>query len=160
MDKDILVQYCEMKEEIKDLRQRIMKLDKFLQDPPIVADTVTGSRKDLTIGPIKVTGIPDPIYRRKQAARERHKKLLELKEAELLELTTQTEEYIDSIPKSELRIMFRLYFIDGLSDAKVADRMNRIFLNRNKKYTDENVKKRRQRFFEKIENVPPCPDER
>ena len=74
MDKDILVQYCEMKEEIKDLRQRIMKLDKFLQDPPIVADTVTGSRKDLTIGPIKVTGIPDPIYRRKQAARERYKK--------------------------------------------------------------------------------------
>ena len=56
--------------------------------------------------------------------------------------------------------MFRLYFIDGLSDAKVADRMNRIFPNRNKKYTDENVKKRRQRFFEKIENVPPCPDER
>ena len=107
MDKDILVQYCEMKEEIKDLRQRIMKLDKFLQDPPIVADTVTGSRKDLTIGPIKLTGIPDPIYR-----------------------------------------------------PKVADRMNRIFPNRNKKYTDENVKKRRQRFFEKIENVPPCPDER
>ena len=134
MDKDILVQYCEMKEEIKDLRQRIMKLDKFLQDPPI---TVTGSRKDLTIGPIKVTGIPDPIYRRKQAARERYKKLLELKEAELLELTTQAEEYIDSIPKSELRIMFRLYFIDGLSDAKVADRMNWIFPNRNKKYTDE-----------------------
>lgn len=160
LDKDILVQYCEMKEEIKDLRQRIMKLDKFLQDPPIVADTVTGSRKDLTIGPIKVTGIPDPIYRRKQVARERYKKLLELKEAELLELTTQAEEYIDSIPKSELRIMFRLYFIDGLSDAKVADRMNRIFPNRNKKYTDENVKKRRQRFFEKIENVPPCPDER
>lgn len=42
MDKDILVQYCEMKEEIKDLRQRIMKLDKFLQEPPIVADTVIG----------------------------------------------------------------------------------------------------------------------
>ena len=50
LDKGILVQYCEMKEEIKDLRQRIMKLDKFLQDPPIVADTVIGSRKDLTIG--------------------------------------------------------------------------------------------------------------
>ena len=157
MDKDILVQYCEMKEEIKDLRQRIMKLDKFLQDPPIVADTVTGSRKDLTIGPIKVTGIPDPIYRRKQAARERYKKLLELKEAELLELTTQAEEYIDSIPKSELRIMFRLYFIDGLSDAKVADRMNWIFPNRNKKYTDENVKKKMQRFLKKFENVPQCP---
>ena len=159
MDKEILVQYCEMKEEIKDLRQRIMKLDKCLEHPPIVADTVTGSRKDLTIGPIKVTGIPDPIYVRKQTARERYRKILELKEAELLELTTRAEEYIDSIEKSELRIMFRLYFIDGLSDAKVADRMNRMFPKRKKKYTDENVKKRRQRYFEKIENVPPCPDE-
>lgn len=159
MDKEILVQYCEMKEEIKDLRQRIMKLDKFLEHPPIVADTVTGSRKDLTIGPIKVTGIPDPIYVRKQNARERYRKMLELKEAELLELTTQAEEYIDNIEKSELRIMFRLYFIDGLSDAKVADRMNQMFPKRKKKYTDESVKKRRQRYFEKIENVPPCPDE-
>ena len=59
MDKEVLIQYCEMKEEIKDLRQRIMKLDKFLEKPPIVADTVTGSRKDLTIGPIKITGIPE-----------------------------------------------------------------------------------------------------
>ena len=57
MDKEVLIQYCEMKEEIKDLRQRIMKLDKFLEKPPIVADTVTRSRKDLTIGPIKITGI-------------------------------------------------------------------------------------------------------
>ena len=46
--------------------------------------------------------------------------------------------------------MFRLYFIDGLSDAKVADRMNQIFPKRKIKYTDENVKKRIQRFFEKI----------
>ena len=156
MDKDILVQYCEMKEEIKDLRQRIMKLDKFLQDPPIVADTVTGSRKDLTIGPIKVTGIPDPIYRRKQAARERYKKLLELKEAELLELTTQAEEYIDSIPKSELRIMFRLYYIDGLTWVQVAHRMNSMFLKRRIKYTDDNCWRRNQRYFE---NVGSCREE-
>ena len=149
MDKDILVQYCEMKEEIKDLRQRIMKLDKFLQDPPIVADTVT-------IGPIKVTGIPDPIYRRKQAARERYKKLLELKEAELLELTTQAEEYIDSIPKSELRIMFRLYYIDGLTWVQVAHRMNSMFPKRRIKYTDDNCWRRNQRYFE---NVGSCREE-
>ena len=129
-------------------------------DPPIVADTVKGSRRDLTIGPIKVTGIPDPVYCRKQKARERYGKLLAAKEAELLELTTQAEEYIETIQSSELRIMFRLYFIDGLSDLKVADRMNRTFPKRKKKYTDESVKKRRQRFFEKFANVPQCPDER
>ena len=157
MDKQVLLQYCEVMEEIKDIRRRIRELDRFLEHPPIVADTVKGSRRDLTIGPIKVTGIPDPVYCRKQKARERYGKLLAAKEAELLELTTQAEEYIETIQSSELRIMFRLYFIDGLSDLKVADRMNRTFP---KRYTDESVKKRRQRFFEKFANVPQCPDER
>ena len=150
MDKEVLVQYCETMEEIRDLRERIKKLDRFLENPPIVSDTVKGTRKDGTYGPIKITGIPNPEYNRKQAARERYKRLLEMKEAELLELTCQAEEYIESIEKAELRIMFRLYFIDGLSDAKVADRMNQAFPKRKIKYTDENVKKRRQRFFEKI----------
>ena len=58
MDKDVLVQYREMKKEAKDLRRRIEKLNQFLADPPIVSDTVKGTRKDGTIGPIKVTGIP------------------------------------------------------------------------------------------------------
>lgn len=160
MDKEVLIQYCELMEEIKDIRRRIRELDKFLENPPIVADTVKGSRADLTIGPIKIVGIPDPVYCRKQKARERYRKLLAAKETELLELTTQAEEYIETIQSSELRIMFRLYFIDGLSDPKVAYRMNWMFPNRRKKYTDENVKKRRQRFFEKIKNVPQCPDER
>lgn len=159
MDKEILVEYCEMKEEIKDLRQRIKKLDKFLEHPTIVSDTVKGSRKDLTIGPIKVTGIPDPMYRRKKNARERYKKLLELKEAELLELTAQAEEYIDSIPKAELRIMMRMFCIDGLSYVAIAKNMNNTFPRRRIKYTDENIRKRIQRFFEKVENVPQCPDE-
>ena len=150
MDREVLIQYCEMKEEIKDLRRRIKALDKFLSEPHQVSDTVKGTRRDGTIGSIKVTGYPVPEYYRKKAIRERFKKMLELKEAELLELTCQAEEYIESIEKPELRIMFRLYFIDGLSDAKVAERMNMAFPKRRIKYTDENVKKRRQRFFEKI----------
>ena len=150
MDRNILVQYCEVMEEIKDLRARIKKLDKFLENPPIVSDTVRGTRRDGTIGPIKISGIPDPEYRSKMNVRERYRKILELKEAELLELTCKAEEYIESIEKSELRIMFRLYFIDGLSYLQVARRMNGMFPKRRVKYTDENVKKRIQRFFEKI----------
>ncbi len=61
MDKEVLIQYCELMEEIKDIRRRIRELDKFLENPPIVADTVKGSRADLTIGPIKIVGIPDPV---------------------------------------------------------------------------------------------------
>ena len=136
MDKDVLVQYREMKKEAKDLRRRIEKLNRFLADPPIVSDTVKGTRKDGTIGPIKVTGIPDPEISRKQRARERYRKLLEAKETELLELMGQAEEYISSIEKSELRIMLRLYYIDGLTWLQVAHRMNRIFPKRSRGYTD------------------------
>ena len=149
MDKEILVQYCEVMEEIRDLRERIKKLDRFLEHPPIVSDTVRGTRRDGTIGPIKVTGIPDPEISRKQRARERYRKLLEAKEAELLELIGQAEEYIGSIKKSEIRIMLRLYCIDGLSYIAVARKMNSMFPGRRIKYTDENVRKRIQRFFEK-----------
>ena len=150
MDKEVLLQYCEMKEEIKDLRRRIKALDKFLSEPYQVSDMVKGTRGDGTIGSIKVTGYPVPEYYRKRAIQERLKKKLELKEMELLELTCQAEEYIESIEKPEIRIMFRLYFIDGLTDEKVAERMNMVFPKRKIKYTDENVKKRRQRFFEKF----------
>ena len=149
MDKWILVQYCEMKVEIKDLRKRIQKLDEFLENPPLVADVVKGTRRDGTIGPIKITGIPEPEYIRKQGIRERYRKLLEAKEAELLELTCQAEEYIQSIPKSELRIMFRLYYIDGLSWIKVAAAMNRMFPKKKVPYTEDSCRMRNNRFFEK-----------
>lgn len=152
MDKEILVQYCEMKEEIKDLRQRISKLDKFLSEPHQVSDTVKGTRRDGTIGSIKVTGYPVPEHYRKQAIRDRYKQLLEQKETELLELTCQVEEYIEIIPKSELRIMFRLYYIDGLPWWKVAQAMNSIFPKRRIKFTEDNCWRRNQRFFENVES--------
>lgn len=148
MDKEILVQYAEMMEEIKDIRRRIKELDKYLEHPPIVADTVKGTRKDGTYGPIKITGIPDPQYRRKGAARERLRMRLAAKEEELLELTCQAEEYIESIDRSEVRIMFRLYYIDGLPWWKVALRMNSMFPRRRVKFTEDSCRMRNNRFFE------------
>lgn len=150
MDKEILVEYCEMKVEIKDLRRRISKLDRFLENPPVVSDTVRGTRKDGTIGPIKITGIPEREYYRKKAIKERYKALLEAKEAELLELTCQAEEYIESIEKPELRTMFRLYYIDGLVWDQVAIQMNREFPNKKISYTADSCRMRNNRFFEKI----------
>lgn len=150
MDKVILVQYCEMKEEIRDLRKRIQKLDKFLKNPPVVADVVKGTRRDGTIGPIKITGIPEPEYLRKQGIREKYRKMLELKETELLELTCQAEEYIEGIEKADLRIMFRLYYIDGLPWIKVADAMNQMFPKKKVPYTEDGCRMRNNRFFEKI----------
>lgn len=156
MDKEILVQYCELREEAKDLRRRIEKLDKFLEHPPIVADVVRGTRRDGTIGPIKVTGIPEPEYARKQRMRERYKHLLEAKEIELLDMTCRAEEYIESIDKAELRIMFRMYYIDDLTWVQVAHQMNDMFPKRPVKYTEDNCWRKNQRFFK---NVGSCREE-
>ena len=150
LDKEILVQYCEMGEEIKDIRRRIGELDKYLEHPPIVSDTVKGTRKDGTYGPIKITGIPDPQYQRKGAARERLREMLTAKEEELLELTCQAEKYIENIDKSEVRIMFRLYYIDGLPWWKVAQAMNRMLPRRRVKFTEDSCRMRNNRFFEEI----------
>ena len=156
MDKDVLIQYCEIKEEIKDIRRRIGELDKFLAHPPIVSDTVKGSRRDGTIGSIKITGIPDPLYHRKERQRDRYRKILQDKEAELLDLACKAEKYIESIPKAELRIMFRLYYLDGLTWVQVAHRMNSMFSHRRIKYTEDNCWRKNQRYFE---NVGSCRDE-
>lgn len=150
MDKAILVHYCEMKEEIKDIRARIKKLDKFLENPPVVSDTVKGTRKDGMIGPIRITGIPQPMYVRKLQIRERYRQLLEKKEVELLELACQAEEYIQSIPKPELRIMFRLYYIDGLTWLQVAHRMNSMFPKKKVPFTEDSCRMRNNRFLDKI----------
>ena len=113
-----------------------------------MADTVKGSRADLTIGPIKVNGFPDPMLYRKKRAAERYRKLLTAKEAELLELTTKAGEYIEAIKKPDLRIMFRFYYLEGLTWIQVAYRLNRMFPKRRVKYTEDGCRMRNSRFFE------------
>lgn len=149
MEKDILIQYDDMKEEIKDIRKRIAKTEKELEklNKLIVADTVKGTRRDGTYGPIKITGIPSPALKRKQKMLEKLKEMLHEREADLLELTCQAEEYIESIPKSDLRVMFRFYYIDNLPWWKVAQAMNRTFPKKRQKYTEDSCRMRHDRFL-------------
>lgn len=126
LDREILIQYADMTKEVKDIRKRIEKSGKEVEKL---------NRKT-------------PDNERKVAALTKWQKTLELKEIELLELTCQAEEYIETIPKSELRIMFRLYYIDLLPWWKVAQQMNRMFPRR--KYTEEGCRKRHARFFDKV----------
>lgn len=150
MDKEILVQYCEMREEIKDIRRRKEQLEKQIRNLGIVSDSVKGTRRDGTYGSIKITGYPTPAYYRKKAASEKLQMILDVKEAELLELMTQAEEYIETIPKSEVRTMFRLYYIDGLPWWKVAQAMNKMFPKRRVKFTEDSCWQRNKRFFGEI----------
>ena len=159
MDKNILIEYADMKEEIKDLRKRIdadkKELDKL--NNMIVTDSVTcGKKGRKPIRTVKIQGRPTAAIIRKQNLYEKKIRRLEELEMELLELTNQVEEYIDAIPKSELRIMFRLYYIDDLTWYQVAMRMNQSFPKRRIKYTEDNCKQRHKRFLDNFENVTPC----
>ena len=160
MDKSILSEYADMKEEIKDLRRRISEDQKRIDQlkRTIVSDSVTcGKKGKKPIRTVKIKGFPQVEINRRVALMERRQAKLQMLETDLIEKQLQVEEYIQTIQKSELRIMFRLYFIDDLSYPKVAMRMNQIYPKRKIKYTDENVKKRIQRYFE---NVPQCPDQK
>ena len=152
VDKRILIEYADMKEEIKDLRRRIEEdrraLDKL--NKTIVTDSVScGKKGKKPLRTVKVQGKPTMEIIRKQAAYEKKIAQLELLEIDLLEKQTQVEEYIQQIEKSELRIMFRLYYIDNLTWYKVAIQMNQMFPKRRIKYTEDNCKQRHKRFLEK-----------
>ena len=148
MTKEILIQYSDMAEEVKDIRRRIEKIKAEIYNMDIVSDSVKGTRPNGTYGSIKITGYPTPRWAKKKAALDKNKELLEEKEIELLELMTQAEEYIESIHKSELRTMLRFYYIDGMSWTQVAHKMNDIFPKRTAPYTEDNCRKRNARFFD------------
>ena len=153
MDKNVLIQYVEMKEEIKDLRRRIHENERELAklENMIVTDSVArGKRGKKPLGTVKITGRPTAAINMKQRLLKKRNDRLTALEAELLELTNQAEEYIETIPKSELRIMFRLYYIDDLTWYQVALQMNQKFPKRRIKYTEDNCRMRHNRFLEKL----------
>lgn len=154
MDKSVLIEYADMKEEIKDLRRRIdagkRELDKL--NSMIVSDSVTcGKKGKKPLRTVKIHGQPRAAILRKKTAVAKNVKRMELLEAELLDLQGQVEEYIESIEKSELRIMFRLYYIDNLRWFQVAMKMNQLFPKRKIKYTEDSCRMRHNRFLEKSE---------
>lgn len=154
MDKNILIEYADMKEEIKDLRRRIEQNKKELSrlNGQIVMDSVScGKKGKKPLGTVKITGRPVTAISRKESLLNKRIRRLEELEEELLELTIQVDEYIETIEKSELRIIFRLYYIDDLTWYQVALRMNQNSPKRKVKYTEDNCRMRHNRFLEKLE---------
>jgi len=144
--KNILVQYRDLKQEAKDLRRRIDATRRqllALENGGTVFDTVRGTRKDGTIGGIRVEGFPDREYRYRQAALRRYLERLENTEARLLSLLEEAEGVIDQIPDSFMRRIVRLRVMDDLSWQQVARAMGG-------GNTADSVRKAFDRFFAEI----------
>ena len=154
MDKCILEQYCDMREEARDLLGRIEKGEKYLaelsEEGYQVSDCVKGTRRDGTIGNIKITGFPLPEYERvKRLTQKRIEKLKGLQE-KLLETINQVDDFIEKIPRSDLRMIFRFYYLDDLTWVQVAHRMNSRGAGRGAVFSDDSCRKRHDRYLGKI----------
>ena len=154
MTKEILIEYCELRQEAADLRLRIerdqRRLSEMQEKGYVVSDTVKGTRKDGTIGPIKITGFPEPAYEDTKAMLKKRIAKLEIVESDLLAAVNKVDDYIETIPKSELRQIFRLYYLDDLTCAQVALQMNVRYPKKRMKYTEDGCRMKHNRYLEKV----------
>ena len=126
MEKDILVQFADMQEEVKDIRRRaegVRKQLERLETGGTVIDTVKGTRQDGTFGSIRIEGFPCVDHEKKLRNLQSYLRKLAEAEEKLLELTNAAEEYINSIADSRMRRIIQYRVLDGLSWYEVADRM-------------------------------------
>ena len=142
MEKDILKQLPYIRKEITDTGAEISSIQKkiFRLKQEEVCDTVTGSREDLTIGPIQIRGHPQKEYGKQMSELQKKKTLMEKKRTKLLQMEREAEEYIQSISDMGLCQILRYRYIYNLSWQQVANRMGW-------KYTADSCRKRAERFF-------------
>ena len=104
MTREDLIQYCDLTKEIEDLEKRIDKIHKTTE---MVSDTVQNGYKHRAV----IFGV-DLTRKRKLHAYE--DKLQEFYD-KLFEKQNKIEDYIEKIPKSDVRQIFRYRYIDNMN---------------------------------------------
>jgi hypothetical protein len=143
ISKEILTQYSDLQEEVKEVRNRIESTEKQIakiEEEGNVIDTVSGGSGG--IQHFKIEGFPYPEYSRKKSLLYVRKATLVNLELELTETLNQVEEFIAGVEDSRIRRIITLRFIENLSWNKVADRIGG-------GNTEDSVKKMFYRFMEK-----------
>jgi chaperonin cofactor prefoldin len=144
LTKDILIQNCDLKEEIKDLRKRIESLEgqiATIEEEGYVTDSVTcGKKGKKPLGTVIIKGFPFAEYSRKKTRLYLNKAQLENTELELLEATNEVEGYIQSLNDSRIRRIIRHRFMDNMTWVLVSVKMGG-------RCTDDSVRKEFERFI-------------
>ena len=141
ISKEILIQYSDLQQECKEVREKIEKLERQIEkieSDGAVADKVRGG--DGGLQSFKIEGFPYPEYSRKKTLLYARKATLSELEMELLETLNDVEIFITSIKDSHIRRIVNLRVIDNLSWNEVARRIGG--------NTEDSVKKAFYRFME------------
>lgn len=136
VSKEILIQYSDLQEEIKEVRkkieylqERIPKIEKRIEEiesGELVKDKVRGGEGGWQC--FNIEGVPTKEYEQKKTELltkklllNQRKSTLEILEFDLLQKTNDVEEFIASIEDSRMRRIINLRFIENYSWNKVAD---------------------------------------
>lgn len=115
VSKNILVQYCDLQEEIERVRRRIGELEKAIAKMDghgySEIDTVIGGSGG--IQHFKIEGFPYEKYSKKKTLLYARKSILETLEFDLLEMTNEVEEFITSVEESRMRMILTLRFVEN-----------------------------------------------
>ena len=142
MTREELEEIFHIRKEIQDLNKRI---DKYKYNPKIIKSKGTCSSSSFPYTEkhymVECAEYNPKMYTLKLKL-EKFKKKLEMKEKEI-------EDYIEIIPFSEIRQIFRYRYLDGMNWIQVAHQMNSKYNNR--EYSDGSVRLKHDRYLEKIE---------
>lgn len=140
MDKEILEQYIDACELIKETEADIRRVKK--QRKTILQDRVHGSMHEFPyaaqsfkIQGVAYSAVSDP------GALEAYERILEQRKAKAEEIKVQVEEWLNTVPQRMQRII-RFKFFEGLSWGETASKIGR-------KATTEGIKMEFKRFMEK-----------
>ena len=142
--KEALIQYCDIREEIKDIRARMENLEEQIRKMEdrgySVKDSVKGGAGG--IQHFTIEGYPYPEYTRKKTLLTVRRQQLAERELKLLELTNEVEQYINEMQDSRMRRMITYRFLNNLSWVQVAYRMGN-------NHTADSCQKAVERFLKK-----------
>lgn len=125
INKEILSQYSDLKEEIEKMRADIKKTEDSIAkliDEGVVQDKVKGGLGG--IQGFKIEGFPVTVYeQRKNILRKKFDRLSQ-RENDLLEVTERIEMFIDEIPCSRDRRIFKATYFENKKQHEVAKELH------------------------------------
>ncbi|MBR9938944.1 DUF1492 domain-containing protein [Lachnospiraceae bacterium Marseille-Q4251] len=127
MTRERLEAYRSNKEEIQELAYKLIHLREDMIDNSVILDGRTGIPR-----PQAVIGVDEDLLQKKRRRYQERKEALE-KECE------DIETYIENITDSLTRRIFRMYYIDGIPQQKVARKVH---------MSQSAVSRRIDKFFE------------
>lgn len=138
MDKDILKQYIDACEAVKETEEQIRRLQKNRKT--VVVDAVKGSMHDFPFAAksFKVAGIAHSVLE-KPGQLDREELILEERKAAAAQIKSQVEAWLNTIPVRMQRII-RYRIFEKMSWRQVAVKMGR-------HATENGLKKEFERFF-------------